>query len=190
MSEKKDLFVTWEENSLESKEKAIAKSNNQGHVVKKTVASSSFKNVESPNISVREGFDRRDYDFFRPNEQIPVKDKDIMTACMQAYERIGIVRNTIDMMSEFACQGVDLVHPNPKIEKFYKEWFKKIRGNERTERILNLLYRAGNVIIKRATAILKPEEIDIIQKGMAAETKKNFIKKTQTIRSTLGIYNL
>lgn len=177
MSEKKDLFVTWEENSLESKEKAIAKSNNQGHVVKKTVGTSSFKNVESPNISVREGFDRRDYDFFRPNEQIPVKDKDIMTACMQAYERIGIVRNTIDMMSEFACQGVDLVHPNPKIEKFYKEWFKKIRGNERTERILNLLYRAGNVIIKRATAVLKPEEIDIIQKGMAAETKKNFIKK-------------
>jgi len=177
MSDKKDLFVTWEENNLESKEKAIAKSNNNGQAVKKTVGTSSYKNIESPNISVREGFDRRDYDFFRPNEQIPVRDKEIMTACMQAYERIGIVRNTVDMMSEFACQGIDLVHPNQKIEKFYKEWFKKIRGKERTERILNLLYRAGNVIIKRANAILKPEEIDIIQKGMAAETKKNFIKK-------------
>jgi len=64
MSDKKDLFVTWEENNLESKEKAIAKSNNNGQAVKKTVGTSSYKNIESPNISVREGFDRRDYDFF------------------------------------------------------------------------------------------------------------------------------
>jgi hypothetical protein len=176
MAEKKDLFVTWDEKDLASKEKAISKSNGSGKSFIKSVGASSYKNIEAPSISVREGFDRRDYDFFRPSEQIPVRDKEVMIACMQAYERIGIVRNTVDMMSEFACQGIDLVHPNEKIQKFYKEWFKKIRGKDRTERILNLLYRCGNVIIKRNSAVLNREEARRIEKGFAAQIKKDFIK--------------
>ena len=37
------------------------------------VARTSFQNIE-PNISVREGFSRFDYEYFRPQEAIP-KDK-------------------------------------------------------------------------------------------------------------------
>jgi hypothetical protein len=50
--------------------------------------------------------------------------------------------------------GGRLVHPNERIEKWWKEWFRRVRGKERSERFLNLLYRTGNVIVKRHTARL------------------------------------
>jgi hypothetical protein len=168
MSNDKAMFVTWDENDPASKEKAFAKANHADSL-SRSIAGNSFQNVATNHVSVRESFDRRDYDFFRPGEQIPLFDKDIMLACMQAYERIGIVRNVIDMMAEFACQGIELVHPNEKIQDFYREWFKKVNGLERTERILNMLYRAGNVIIKRSTAKLKNSEVENLQKGSAAD---------------------
>ncbi len=169
MSQEKPLFVTWDENDQKSKENALSQSNYVDSLHHKTKAGTAFQNVVFPNTSVRESFDRRDYDYFRPGESIPVLEKDIISACMQAYDRIGIVRNVIDMMAEFACQGIDLVHPNEKIQEFYREWFAKVNGPERTERILNMLYRAGNVIIKRATAKLKSYDVENLQKGLAAD---------------------
>lgn len=169
MSEEKPLFVTWDENDPKSKEYAFAQSTYVDSLHHKTKAGNSFQNIAQPNVSIRESFDRRDYDYFRPGESIPVLEKDIISACMQAYERIGIVRNVIDMMAEFACQGIDLVHPNEKIQTFYREWFAKINGSERTERILNMLYRAGNVIVKRSTAKLKSLDVENLQKGIAAD---------------------
>ena len=94
----KPLFVTWNENDPKSKEEAIAKSG-YADALSKTVAGTSFQNIAYPNVSVRESFDRRDFDYFRPGESIPTIDKEIIAACMQAYDRIGIVRNVIDMMA-------------------------------------------------------------------------------------------
>ena len=70
-----------------------------------------------PNRSVRPSFSRSDYDSFRPGEAIPTKQKRIMGMCMSAYDRVGIIRNVIDLMSDFASQGLVLVHPNKNIEK-------------------------------------------------------------------------
>jgi hypothetical protein len=169
MSDKKPLFVTSDQADQAYRD---------GEVIQhKTTAGNTFRNISQTNVSVREGFDRRDYDFFRPGEQIPTKDIDIIGACMQAYDRIGIVRNTVDMMAEFACQGIDLVHPNPRIEKFFKEWFLKVNGKERTERLLNMLYRAGNVVVKRSTARLSDDDAATLQRGHAADTKTDIAKK-------------
>ena len=125
----KPLFVTWND-----EEGSFAKASKEANVKNYAAvkAASTYQNIAQPNVSVRQGYDRRDYDFFRPGEQIPTRELDIIAACMQSYEKIGIVRNTVDMMSEFACQGIDLVHPNPRIEDFYKQWFSKINGKERT----------------------------------------------------------
>lgn len=169
MSEEKPLFVTWDENDPKSKQYALAQSTYVDSLHHTAKAGNSFQNIAQPNVSVRESFDRRDYDYFRPGESIPVIEKDIISACMQAYERIGIVRNVIDMMAEFACQGIDLVHPNEKIQTFYREWFAKINGPERTERLLNMLYRSGNVVVKRSTAKLKNSDVENLQQGLAAD---------------------
>lgn len=167
----KPLFSTWNENDPASFDKAMASRGDGDVLFSRAKAANTYQNIAAPNVSTRQGYDRRDYDFFRPGEQLPVRDLDIIAACMQSYEKIGLVKNTVDMMSEFACQGIDLVHPNPRIEDFYKQWFNKVNGKERTERMLNLFYRAGNLFVKRNTAQLKEEDADGLRRGVAADVK-------------------
>lgn len=113
-----------------------------------------FINIES-NTSVRPSFNRGDYNSFRSSEALPARQKKIMKLCMDAYDRVGIVRNVIDLMSDFACQGMSIVHPVKQVEQFYRSWFKHVGGIERSERFLNYLYRIGNVIVERKTAKVK-----------------------------------
>ena len=104
------------------------------------------------NVSGRPGLRRSDYEWFRPDEAIPTKYVDILQACDEAYQQTGLVKNIIDLMGDFACQGIRLAHKNKRIQKFYQNWFERVKGKERSERFLNTLYRLGNVVIKRQTA--------------------------------------
>jgi hypothetical protein len=145
-------FVTWSSDS----EKQTAFAQAAGAVdaydgIKTSASRRTFLDIE-PNISVRPQHTRDDYYKFRSAENLPKNQKDIIKSCMNAYDRVGIIKNVIDLMGDFASQGVELIHPNKKIERFYRKWFKKIRGKERSERFLNTLYRCGNVIVKRRTA--------------------------------------
>ena len=113
-----------------------------------------FSDFET-NISVRNQFGRGDYEYFRPSEAIPTKPLDIIKTCREAYRRVGIVRNVIDLMGDFGCQGIQLSHPSPSIQKFYRGWFKKVRGKHVSERFLNLFYREGLAVVKRTTGKIK-----------------------------------
>ena len=113
----------------------------------------------STNISVRNEFTRRDYDAFRPNESRAIKAQDIMRSCDAAYKKVGIVRNVIDLMSDFGSQGVRLVHPNKRVQRFAQRWFShKIHGENITERFLNYLYRIGSVVAQRQMAKISMKE--------------------------------
>lgn len=118
-----------------------------------------FIGVE-PNISVRPSFGISDYSSFRTSETVPKRQREIMIMCMNAYDKVGIVRNVIDLMSDFACQGMSIVHPNKSIERFCRNWFNRVSGLERSERFLNYLYRVGNVIIERKLAKIKKSKYD------------------------------
>lgn len=115
-----------------------------------------FLDIE-PNRSVKPPFGRGDYYAFRPQEQIPTRQKAIIKMCMDAYDKVGIVRNIIDLMGDFGCQGINLVHENKSVEKFYQQWFKKVDGKERSERYLNNLYRTGNVFVYKSYANITPK---------------------------------
>lgn len=115
-----------------------------------------FLDIE-PNRSVKPGFASSDYYSFRPDEQVPKKSKAIIKMCMDAYDKVGIVRNIIDLMGDFGCQGINLVHENKSVEKFYQQWFRKIDGKERSERFLNNLYRTGNVFVYKSYANINDE---------------------------------
>ena len=117
------------------------------------------------DVIIRDDFNRTDYEFLRPDSEIPENPKLRIIACLQAYDKIGIIRNIIDMMGDFVCKGIDLAHKTKVYEKFYKEWWKRIGGKERSERIANLLYRAGNVVIKRSYAQLTQNESDNLKSG-------------------------
>jgi len=122
-----------------------------------------------PNRSVRPSFNRSDYDAFRPGEAVPYRQKRIMAACGAAYDKVGIIRNVIDLMSDFASQGLVLVHPNKQIEKFYRKWFSQVKGYDRTERFLNYLYRTGNVVVQRRTAKLNKKQEENLKRAAGAD---------------------
>ncbi len=108
----------------------------------------SFIDIEN-NTSVRPSYNKTDYYSFRPNEAPPARQKDKIRRCMEAYRHVGIVRTIIDLMSDFAGQGIEIVHPRPEIDKFVKEWSIKVKLSERSERFLNTLYKCGTAIMKR-----------------------------------------
>tara|TARA_R110002050_G_scaffold28736_1_gene74361 strand:- start:150 stop:2255 length:2106 start_codon:yes stop_codon:yes gene_type:complete len=155
------LYRTWDNDSQKEQAYAATSDNIDAYDgVQRAVASgrrTSYIDIE-PNRSVRTGFLREDYDNFRPGESVSNYQKRIMKMCMQAYDKVGIVRNVIDLMSDFAAQGLTIVHPNKNVEKFYRKWFLQVNGTDRSERFLNYLYRCGNVVVKRRNAKLNPQK--------------------------------
>jgi len=157
----KDDMITWSENDFSSKEKAMASfsesvdsytglSKSQGSHYRH------FIDIE-PNRSVKPGFLASDYYAFRPEEAVPQQQRRIIKMCMDAYDKVGIIRNIIDLMGDFGSQGIQIVHRDKSVEKFYQQWFKSINGKERSERFLNNLYKCGNVIIYRSYAKVTPQ---------------------------------
>ena len=109
-------------------------------------------------MSGKPGLRDSDYDYFRPDQRVPEKHKDIIAFARAAYRRIGLIRNSIDLMGDFACQGVRLVHQNKRVEKFYNDWFTRVRGKETSERLCNLLFREANVPIRMRTAKINKQK--------------------------------
>lgn len=170
-----NAYVTWDENNLASKEKALNESSKsldeygiyQNKATAATSRFRSFMNLDG-QISGRPGLTRTDYDYFRPDEAIPTEIKAIFAMADQIYNRVGLVKNVIDLMGDFASQGIRLVHPNKRIERFYKNWFAKVNGEERSERFLNHLYRNGNVVIHKQTAKISLKVADEMYKAKAS----------------------
>jgi hypothetical protein len=169
-----NAYVTWDDNDLARKKDALNEASKgldeYGIAHKATAATSRFRNfmnLDGP-ISGRPGLTKSDYDYFRPDEAIPTEIKAIFAMADQIYNRVGLVKNVIDLMGDFACQGIRLVHPNKRIERFYRNWFDKIKGEDRSERFLNNLYRVGNVVINRQTAKISIKVADNLYKSVAS----------------------
>jgi hypothetical protein len=170
-----NAYVTWDETDLASKQNALNESSKSleefGIANQKATAATSrfrsFMNLDG-RTSSRPGLTRTDYDYFRPDEAIPTEIKAIFAMADQIYNRVGLVKNVIDLMGDFASQGIRLVHPNKRIERFYRNWFEKVHGEERSERFLNNLYRVGNVVINRQTAKISLKVADSMYKATAS----------------------
>lgn len=152
-----NYLTTWDDGDISGRAKAFAEFSNVHEAYEGVTKGNTrnFLDIE-PNTSVKPGFGRSDYYAFRPEEQIPTKQKKIIKMCMDAYDKVGIVRNIIDLMGDFGCQGVNIVHEDRSVEKFYQQWFRKIDGKERSERYLNNLYRTGNVFVYKSYANISP----------------------------------
>jgi hypothetical protein len=127
------------------------------------------------NTTIRDSFNRLDYEEFRPEESIATSSKAIINQCMNAYRKVGIIRNVVDLMADFGSQGITLTHSKKSVQKFYRDWFAKVSGAERSERFLNLLYRSGNIVIRRIDAKINTN----IAKNMSSYAREKPIKPTK-----------
>ena len=145
-----------------------------------------FSDIEGIS-SGRPGLSWDDYDYHRPKESLPKKHRHIMYDCNRVYKEEGIVKNTIDLMADFTCQGIRISHPVARHENLFRAWWKKINGVDVSERFANYLYRLGNVIVRRGTGklneatkeklrVVYAEELDILkQKKGIIPTSYRFI---------------
>ena len=154
-------MITWQEGDEEGKAKAMSQFSDNVNSYSGLNKSQGnhyrhFIDIE-PNRSVKPGFNPSDYHAFRPDEAVPNQQRRIIKMCMDAYDKVGIIRNIIDLMGDFGSQGINIVHRDRSVEKFYQQWFKNVNGKERSERFLNNLYKTGNVIIHRSYADVTPQ---------------------------------
>jgi len=189
-------YITWDKDSESSKRSAVEKHSenieNYEAVASYGRRSRDFIDIE-PNRSVRPGYTFTDYYAFRPDEEVPDDQKKIIKMCMDAYDKVGIVKNIIDLMGDFGSKGINIVHENKSVEDFYQEWFKRVNGPERSERILNNLYRTGNVIIYKSYATITPDIVKYIKsigKDITVEIpeiEKNVVPWTYTFFNPLTV---
>jgi hypothetical protein len=175
-------MITWEDDDFNSKAEALSKFSESvdsysGLNKSQGSAYRHFIDIE-PNRSVRPGFNPSDYHAFRPDEAVPNQQRRIIKMCMDAYDKVGIIRNIIDLMGDFGSQGIQIVHRDKSVEKFYHQWFKNVNGKERSERFLNNLYKTGNVIVHRSYAKVTPQLRDYM-KALSSDIKVELPKATK-----------
>ena len=107
--------------------------------------------------------------------KLPTNHLDIMWESLVAYESTGIVRNVIDLMSDFGSCGIRLEHPIPNVEKFYQHWWNRVYGADRSERFLNNLYKFGTAIIRRQNGVATITQRKDIQKYNANATNEGIV---------------
>jgi len=124
-----------------------------------------YKDVDN-GVNVRPTFTRDSYDYFRPEEATPKKRKEITATCDVASHKVGLIKNVIDLMGDFACQGIKIIHKDEKAQKVCEKWAEKICLKDRSERFLNMLYRLGTVPILTSYATLNNIDVKNIQQFM------------------------
>jgi hypothetical protein len=158
-------MITWSENNKAERTNAIAQYSE---------SVSSYGNIYKASASdlrtIRPDFNREDYDFYRPQSAVSGNKRRAISLCMKAYKNTGIIRNIIDLMGDFGSQGINLIHRDKSTESFYQQWWKKIGGKERSERILNNLYRTGNVVVYRSYATIN-DKLAQFMKSVASDVK-------------------
>ena len=114
-------YVSWDSSDPKERDKALASYSDAVSEISYASLGSRTRDFSdlTTSLSGRPGLGQSDFDWFRPGQAVPNKPKDIIAFARSAYRRIGLIRNAIDLMGDFACQGIRLVHQNPRIEKFY-----------------------------------------------------------------------
>ena len=106
-----EAYVTWGDD-LSSKQEALNKSSesmSEYTMIERASAMRryglDYSNLDT-NTSGRPGLTRLDYDFFRPDEAVPRQIKFILKKADDIYQRVGLAKNVIDLMGDFAAQGI------------------------------------------------------------------------------------
>jgi hypothetical protein len=105
--------------------------------------------------------------------------QEMVKVCIDVYEHVGIVRNVIDLISDFAADGVEITHPSKSVKAFWTEWVKIINLKDRVERIANTLLKTGFCVVKRENGVLNVKDRSI----------NNILKRTESVPTSYKIIN-
>jgi len=118
------------------------------------------------DVNLRTGHNRYTHDAHRSSDKLPTKHADIILACQAIYRRVGMVRNIVDLMTDFAAEGLELQHTIKTQERFYREWARRVNLQGRAHDFMKLLMRDANVIVRRKNAFITKPAVKEMTKGM------------------------
>ncbi len=130
------------------------------------------------DVNKRAGHNRGNYDTQRPNDKLPVKHDEIVLACQSVYRKVGMVRNIIDLMTDFAAEGLQLQHTVKTQERFFREWSRRVNLNGRAHDYMKLLMRDANVIVRRQNALIARPVIKEMSKADASVNPIGLVDET------------
>lgn len=117
--------------------------------------------ASSPSLNQRNPYWPGTYESARPYDAVPGTFKDVIRFCRSSYLQVGVVRNVFDLMIDFVCEDFKFVHPDKKVEAFFKVWAKKTMLNDAIGEFAKHFLIDNNVVVKRYTAKLnKPAETE------------------------------
>ncbi len=130
-----------------------------------TASSSNSGFTIAENVKLKSGFNRRDKELKNPGTALPTTHQDIILMTHAIYRKVGLIRNIIDLMSDFASEGLTIRHPIKKQQRFYEAWAEKVDLQGRSHDFMKLLLRDANVIVRRKDGILTDKIIKMMTKG-------------------------
>ena len=95
---------------------------------------------------------------------------DKIKLCRSAYYNVGIIGNVIDIMTDFALEGLTIVHNSMPVERLFNKWAQTVGLHEVVEEILRNLFRDGNVPIVHYDATIGEESIGQMKRIVASRT--------------------
>jgi hypothetical protein len=100
-----------------------------------------------------------------------------MGMCVQAYKGFGVAKNVIDLMANFASEGLKIKHPRKNIEKFYNRWAEHVNLQSRVKNILRYYYKYGNCFIYTTYGKIDDQSYDKMRRSKAKNLNlNNYIK--------------
>jgi hypothetical protein len=93
----------------------------------------------------------------------------LIVSCMMAYLGYGVVRNIIDLYSDFATEGIEINHPDESVRNFYKTWMTKVDLRDRIHSMFLNLFVSGNVFVHRRWATLSDKEKRAMKSAQGSE---------------------
>jgi len=106
------------------------------------------------------------YDLFSRSKSKPITEK--IKTCRSAYFNIGLIGNVVDIMTDFALEGLTIVHESLAAERFFNKWAKKVQVHRVAEEILKDIYRDGNVPIVHYDAKISEDSVRRMKRAVAA----------------------
>lgn len=110
-------------------------------------------------VDTRENFRTTNVNRTLARTTIPEKFDDQIRSCRKAYYSCSIVRNVMDLMTDFVLDGFDIDHEDKEVQKFYQNWVNNFNVYNALQEFVRHFLVECNVISRRVTAKLtKPVE--------------------------------
>ena len=99
------------------------------------------------------------------------RHKKIIEEAINVYKTFGLIKNVVDVMTDFASKGIRILHKDPDKHAFYEGWARKVKLQNVITRFFSSVFKTGNVVVTRRFLKLDKSAVEKINNlGMAVKT--------------------